>query len=340
MKILVTGAAGFLGSHLALHHLKRGDQVLGIDNFCSSDPNSHHVQLIRSLGGMLVEGDVVENGDSGILGAFEKFKSAGLGDSLDLIYNFACPASPPIYQNMPILTMMTCVAGTAAVLDLADAHDAIVVHASTSEVYGDPEKNPQAESYWGHVNSYGPRSCYDEGKRAAEALCYDWLNTYQVDARLVRIFNTYGPHMDPHDGRVVSNFICQALRNEKLTLYGDGSQTRSLCYVDDLIRGIVAVGELSENPRGPINLGNPTEYTMKELATVVSAKVHKTNTRDFVTALAAGNLIEHRPLPVDDPTQRRPDISRAKELLGWEPTVTLHEGLDKTISHFRSLLNM
>lgn len=334
MKVLVTGAAGFLGSHLMLHHLKKGDQVLGVDNYCSSAPFSNHVRLIQSLGGMLVECDIIENGDEGILGAVEKFEKAGFGDRFDLIYNFACPASPPIYQSMPVLTMMTCVAGTAAVLDLADAHDAIVVHASTSEVYGDPEKSPQVECYWGRVNSYGPRSCYDEGKRAAEALCYDWLNTYKVDARLVRIFNTYGPNMDPRDGRVVSNFICQALRKEKLTLYGDGSQTRSLCYVDDLIRGIVAVGALPENPRGPINLGNPVEYTMKELATHVLSAVGNFHGGRY------DDMIVHQPLPVDDPTQRRPDITRAKELLGWEPTVQLDEGLTVTIKHFRSKLNM
>jgi UDP-glucuronate decarboxylase len=331
MKVLITGAAGFLGSHLMLYHLKQGDAVLGIDNFCSSEPNSDHVKLIRLLcsthgkRGMLVEGDITENGDDGLWGCFAEFESGGLGNRFDIIYNFACPASPPRYQEMPILTMMTCVAGTGAVLDMAEKHRAIVVHASTSEVYGDPEHTPQQESYRGRVNSYGPRACYDEGKRAAEALCYDYLNTYEVDVRLVRIFNTYGPHMDPHDGRVVSNFICQALRGEPMTVYGDGKQSRSFCYVDDLIRGIVAVGALGQNPRGPINLGNPNEFTVGDLALAVAEKIYD-----------GAGIIRYEKLPVDDPTQRCPDISRAKELLDWEPKVQLGEGLDRTIEYFKS----
>lgn len=333
MKVLVTGAAGFLGSHLMLHHLRQGDTVLGIDNFCSSESDSDHVKLIRLLcsmngkRGMLLDGDITEDGDDGLWGCFAEFESEGLGHRFDLIYNFACPASPPRYQEMPILTMMTCVAGTGAVLDMASKHKAVVVHASTSEVYGDPEHSPQRESYRGRVNSYGPRACYDEGKRAAEALCYDYLHTYEVDVRIVRIFNTYGPHMDPYDGRVVSNFICQALRGEPMTVYGDGSQTRSFCYVDDLIRGIVAVGALPQNPRGPINLGNPNEFTVQELALAVAEKV-----------CGGAGMIKYEKLPVDDPTQRCPDISRAKELLDWEPKVQLSEGLDKTIEYFRSVV--
>lgn len=339
MRVLVTGAAGFLGSHLMLHHLKQGDTVLGIDNFCSSDPNSNHVKLIRLLckddkQGLLLQGDITENGDDGLWGCFADFESRGLGHQFDLIYNFACPASPPIYQDMPILTTMTCVVGTGAVLDMAEKHKAIVIHASTSEVYGNPLISPQHEGYLGVVNSYGPRACYDEGKRAAEALCYDYLNTYAVDARLVRIFNTYGPHMDPHDGRVVSNFICQALRGEKLTVYGDGMQSRSFCYVDDLIRGIVAVGALGQNPRGPINLGNPHEFTVRELAERVITKVYGGNS----FSLALEHMIDVRPLPVDDPLQRCPDITRAKELLQWEPRVQLVDGLDKTIEYFRGLV--
>ena len=339
MRVLVTGAGGFLGSHLMLHHLKQGDTVLGIDNFCSSEPNSDHVKLIHLMckdnrQGLLLQGDIVENGDDGLWGCFSEFESRGLGNQIDLIYNFACPASPPRYQEMPVLTMMTCVAGTGAVLDMAAKHRAIVVHASTSEIYGDPDRSPQREDYRGCVNSYGPRACYDEGKRAAEALCYDYLNTYEVDARMVRIFNTYGPHMDPYDGRVVSNFICQSLRGEKLTIYGDGKQSRSFCYVDDLIRGIVAVGALPQNPRGPINLGNPNEFTVRELAERVITKVYGGNS----FSLALDHMIETRPLPTDDPTQRCPDISRAKELLGWEPTVQLVDGLDKTIEYFRGLV--
>lgn len=341
MRVLITGASGFLGSHLMLHHLRQGDTVLGIDNFCSSDPNSDHVKMINALckdsrQGMLLTGDITEDGNDGLWGCFAEFESAGLGNRIDLIMNFACPASPPAYQKMPIHTMMTCVVGTNAVLDMADKHKAIVVHASTSEVYGDPTVSPQCENYRGCVNSYGPRACYDEGKRAAEALCYDWHHTYGVDVRLVRIFNTYGPHLDPNDGRVVSNFICQALRGEPLTIYGDGDQTRSFCYVDDLIRGIVAVGALAQNPRGPINLGNPHEFTVKCLADAVLRKVFGDSIRPRF-GLSDPNVVCYRPLPTDDPIQRCPDISRAKELLGWQPEVSLEQGLDRTIEYFKSV---
>lgn len=324
-----------------LHHLKCGDRVLGIDNFCSSDKKSEHVKLINTLcendkTGLLVDGDIVDQGETGLLAAFKKFKAAGLGDKFDVIYNFACPASPPIYQSIPVLTMMTCVVGTGNVLEMASEHGSRVIHASTSEVYGDPAITPQPEQYRGCVNSYGPRACYDEGKRAAEALCYDWLNSYNADIRLVRIFNTYGPNMDPHDGRVVSNFICQALRGEKLTIYGDGKQSRSFCYVDDLIRGIVAVGALSHNPKGPINLGNPNEFTMKELACSVLDAVYGPNRKFSISDEA---MLVFKDLPVDDPTQRCPNIDKAKLLLGWEPAVQLSDGLDMTIKYFRSRLN-
>jgi len=331
MKVLVTGAAGFLGSHLMLRHMQQGDTALGIDNFCSSNPNSEHVRLIKRLceqdrrRGMLFNGDIsTSEPGEGLWAALTEFQLSGLGERFDVIYNFACPASPPLYQKMPIETMMTCVAGTSNVLDMAGLHKAIVVHASTSEVYGDPEHSPQRESYRGRVNSYGPRACYDEGKRAAEALCYDYLNKCNVDARVVRIFNTYGPHMDPHDGRVVSNFICQALRAEPLTVYGDGQQTRSFCYVDDLIRGIVGVASLPKNPHTPINLGNPNEFTVYKLAQEVVKRL--------------GGSVSRHPLPVDDPTQRCPDISKAKELLGWEPKVQLEDGLDMTIRYFKGVL--
>ena len=333
MKVMITGAAGFLGSHLMLHHLKQGDQVLGVDNYCSSDRKSDHVKEIINAcegnKGMLLEADITAKEE--IYDCVDDFRASGFGERFDVIYNFACPASPPQYQAMPLLTMSTCVVGTSTMLDLADAHHAVLVHASTSEVYGDPSVSPQPESYRGCVNSYGPRACYDEGKRAAEALCYDYLHSYDVDARLVRIFNTYGPHMDPHDGRVVSNFICQALAGERLTVYGDGSQSRSFCYVDDLIRGIVAVGALPDNPRGPINLGNPNEFTVKELARQVVMKVENGPNWDYLDRVLA------RPLPTDDPTQRQPDISRAKQLLGWEPKVQLEQGLDKTIEYFRKV---
>ena len=321
--VLVTGAAGFLGSHLAMHHLRAGDRVWGVDDFSSSSMGSdHYRELLAHDAFSMAQGDV---------STFEGgWKQRIKRVRFDLIYNFACPASPPKYQAMPIHTMMTCVAGTKNVLELAAAHGAVVVHASTSEVYGDPDRTPQSEGYRGCVNPYGPRACYDEGKRAAEALCFDFLQQHWADARLVRIFNTYGPHMDPYDGRVVSNFICQALRGERLTVYGDGKQSRSFCYVDDLIRGIVAMGALHRNPGGPINLGNPYEFTRLQLAQLVIAGTGDDQGWDDRTTMA--------PLPKDDPTQRCPDISQARQVLGWEPTVQLAEGLGRTIEYFRRVI--
>jgi UDP-glucuronate decarboxylase len=332
--VMVTGAAGFLGSHLMLHHLKQGDAVLGIDNYCSSDPDSLHVNEIKNFKTksckFLFECDVTERGFSGLDGCINDFKRCNDDKQFDIIYNFACPASPPRYQAMPIKTMMTCTLGVKNILDIAMQMSSIVVHASTSEVYGDPDVSPQPEQYRGNVNSYGPRACYDEGKRAAEALCFDYLHRFDVDARMVRIFNTYGPHMSSDDGRVISNFICQALNNEKLTLYGEGQQTRSFCYVDDLIAGIVAMGNLGQNPNAPINLGNPNEFTIRELAENVVRKLGATD-----DAIKYGSLFEYEKLPTDDPTQRCPNIARARELLLWEPRVQLSEGLDKTIEYFR-----
>lgn len=316
-QVIVTGAAGFLGSHLAKWHLDRGDSVLGIDDFSSSEQASRHLlELRRHPNFTLRTHDISDHSITRVLH----------GWSGDVIYNFACPASPPRYQAMPVHTMLTCVAGTHNLLKLAERARAVLVHASTSEVYGDPDRSPQEEKYRGCVNSYGPRSCYDEGKRAAEALCYDYLNTFNVDARLVRIFNTYGPHMDPFDGRVVTNLVRQALKDEPLTVYGDGRQTRSFCYVDDLIRGIVALGALTENPRTPVNVGNPTEFTIMELATEVRQKT------------GCRQAIHYRPLPTDDPMQRCPDITLAKKLLGWEPRVQLSEGLDRTIDYLKTVL--
>ena len=328
--ILVTGAGGFLGSHLMLHHLKAGDTVLGVDNHSSSQANSAHVNLIKSLCGphnrsVFAKVDINERGVRGLDGVVSDYFSWMPGRKFDVIYNFACPASPPRYQAIPVETMLTCTMGVVNILELAKYHSSIVVHASTSEVYGDPDVNPQPESYRGNVNSYGPRACYDEGKRAAEALCYDYLNKYGVDARMVRIFNTYGPHMDPYDGRVVSNFICQALRGEQLTVFGDGSQTRSFCYVDDLIRGIVSLGSLKQNPKSPINLGNPEEFTVKQLALKVSQKI-----------LGEEKPVLFKELPVDDPTQRKPDITLANKILDWQPRITLDLGLDRTIDYFRN----
>ena len=312
MNVLITGAAGFLGSHLASRYLENGHHVLGIDNFCSSFAGSAHLSRLK-------------------LHPRFSFKELDIsqmtvyaGNKFDLILNFACPASPPIYQKIPIETMMTCTVGTKNVLELARSHGSRVVHASTSEVYGDPILSPQIETDRGNVNSYGPRACYDEGKRAAEALCYDYLHKHNVDVRLLRIFNTYGPQMDPNDGRVISNFVCQALRNKPLTIYGDGTQTRSLCYVDDLVSGIVKMGELEKNPMMPVNLGNPEEHTVLTVANLVRKKL--------------GGELKHLPLPVDDPMKRKPCIATAKELLNWEPIVGLSWGLDKTIGYFRDVL--
>lgn len=327
--ILITGAAGFLGSHLMLHHLKQGDNVLGLDNYSSSKKDSRHIKLLRELYSpdrySLCEVDITEYMD--VLWEVDKFLAKCPG-KFDKIYNFACPASPPRYQEIPVETLLTCTVGTANILQLAKQHESIVVHASTSEVYGDPIVSPQPETYRGNVNPYGMRSCYDEGKRAAEALCYDYLNKHNTDVRLVRIFNTYGPHMDAEDGRVISNFIMQALRGVPLTIYGEGRQTRSFCYVDDLIRAIVAMGNLEKNPGTPINIGNPNEFTVKELAYKVSMFFWQ-NSKTSIRSL---------PLPPDDPLQRKPDITLAKEILGWEPKIQLEEGLSRTIEWFRNEL--
>lgn len=328
-KVLITGIAGFLGSHLALHHIAAGDEVIGLDDFSSSKRDSLHLATIKRLMaekklGEVYECDIAEQMQ--VHYCLQKHAMTKSSAGIDLIYNFACPASPPRYQQIPTKTMMTCVAGTNNIIDVATSNNSVVVHASTSEVYGDPDITPQVESYRGCVNSYGPRACYDEGKRAAEALCYDSLFKYGVDVRLVRIFNTYGPHLDVTDGRVVSNFITQALYNKDITIYGDGSQTRSFCYVDDLIRGIVSLGALSYNPKTPINLGNPNEFTIKELADVVMSLIPSSKSK-FVW----------QSIPIDDPLQRKPDITIAKEILKWQPSVQLLEGLQKTIHYIQNV---
>ena len=308
MRILVTGGAGFLGSHLCDRLIDQGHEVICLDNFFTGrKANISH--LIGNQRFELVRHDVID-----------PFKF-----EVDRIYNLACPASPPHYQYNPIKTMKTSVMGAINCLGLAKRVKARVFQASTSEVYGDPAVHPQQESYWGNVNPIGLRSCYDEGKRAAETLFFDYHRENGVDIRVIRIFNTYGPRMLADDGRVVSNFIVQALQGNDLTVYGDGSQTRSFCFVDDLVEGFLRFME-NEQCVGPMNLGNPGEFTMLQLAELVLKKV------------CGKSKITHKPLPADDPKQRRPDITLARETLGWEPKVPLEEGLEKTIAYFRESL--
>ncbi len=309
MRTLVTGGAGFLGSHLCDRLLKDGHEVISLDNFFTGEKRNI-AHLLERPDFELMRHDVTD-----------PFKA-----EVDRIYNLACPASPPHYQYNAIKTIKTSVMGAIHCLGLAKRTRARVFQASTSEVYGDPAEHPQRESYWGNVNPVGIRSCYDEGKRCAETLFMDYHRQNGVDIRIVRIFNTYGPRMHPNDGRVVSNFIVQALRGEDLTIYGDGTQTRSFCYVDDLIEGFV---RLMDHPSltTPVNIGNPGEFTMLELAEMVIKKI------------GGKSKITFLPLPGDDPKQRRPDIGLAKNELGWKPTVPLEDGLERTIDYFRHLLD-
>ena len=308
-KILVTGGAGFLGSHLCDRLIERGHDVLCVDNyFTGSKANIKH--LLDHPHFELMRHDV----------------TFPLYVEVDRIFNLACPASPIHYQHDPVQTTKTSVHGAINMLGLAKRVKARILQASTSEVYGDPEVHPQPESYWGKVNPIGVRSCYDEGKRCAETLFFDYWRQHQLQIKVVRIFNTYGPRMHPNDGRVVSNFIVQALKGEDITMFGDGSQTRSFCYVDDLIEVMLRMMDSPANFIGPVNIGNPGEFTMLELAEMV---LRLTGSR---------SKISFKPLPSDDPKQRRPDISLAKQALDWEPTVSLEEGLVKTIAYFRHLL--
>jgi len=308
-RILVTGGAGFIGSHLCDALLERGAEVLCVDNFFTgARRNVRH--LLDHSSFELMRHDV----------------STPLFVETDQIYNMACPASPVHYQYDPVQTTKTSVQGALNVLGLAKKTGACVLQASTSEVYGDPEVHPQHEDYWGNVNPIGPRSCYDEGKRCAETLFFDYYRQYKTDIKVARIFNTYGPRVNPNDGRVVSNFIVQALRGEDITIYGDGSQTRSFCYIDDLVKGLIALMESSDDITGPINLGNPGEFTIRGLAEMI---VEKTGSKS--------KLIK-KPLPQDDPQRRRPDIGRAKAQLDWEPSIPLKDGLEKTIAYFDELL--
>ena len=307
-RALVTGGAGFLGSHLCDRLIARGQDVLCVDNyFTGSKANVAHLLGDRRF--ELLRHDV----------------TFPLYVEVDEIYNFACPASPIHYQHDPVQTTKTCVVGAVNMLGLAKRLKARILQASTSEVYGDPVAHPQPESYWGNVNPIGLRSCYDEGKRCAETLFSDYRRQHRLDTKIIRIFNTYGPRMKPDDGRVVSNFILQALRGEDITIYGDGQQTRSFCYVDDLVTAVLGVMDLPEGVSGPINLGNPGEFTMLELAECVLALT------------ASRSRLVHLPLPQDDPRQRRPDISAARSLFGWQPQVALEDGLRETIAHFKQL---
>lgn len=308
-RIIVTGGAGFLGSHLCAELLRRGHDVLCVDNFYTGNKNNV-LHLFDNPLFELMRHDIT----------FPLYVEA------DQIYNLACPASPVHYQHDPVQTTKTSVHGAINMLGLAKRIKARILQASTSEVYGDPQVHPQTEDYWGHANPIGPRACYDEGKRCAETLFFDYHRQHQLEIKVARIFNTYGPNMHPNDGRVVSNFIVQALRGEPITIYGDGAQTRSFCYVDDLIEGLIRLMESPDDITGPVNLGNPVEFTILELAEMV---IELTNSR---------STIVRNPLPADDPKQRQPDISRAKQTLQWTPQVKLRDGLIATISYFEGLL--
>ena len=309
MKILLTGAAGFLGSHLSKKLIDNGHEVIGLDDLSTGSMKNIET-LIDNPKFTFEEHDVRI-----------PFKA-----KVDAILNFACPASPVNYQKDPVRTIETNFLGMINLLHLANETGARIIQASTSEVYGDPTQSPQKESYWGNVNPIGIRSCYDEGKRAAETLCFDYRRQHNLDTRVIRIFNTYGPNMAIGDGRVVSNFIVQALRNEPINIYGDGKQTRSFCYVSDLVEGIYKFLQLEKNPDSPINLGNPNEFTMLDLAKVV---IEITNSKSELV---------FNPLPMDDPKQRCPDITLAKSILKWEPKIQLKEGIEKTTSYFKQIL--
>lgn len=308
-RILVTGAAGFLGSHLCERLIAQGHEVLGVDNYFTGR-RANVAHLLNKPNFELLRHDV----------------TTPLFVEVDEIYNLACPASPVHYQYDPVKTTKTSVHGAINMLGLAKRTGAKILQASTSEVYGDPEQHPQTEEYWGNVNPIGPRSCYDEGKRCAETLFFDYHRQNNVNIKVMRIFNTYGPRMHPEDGRVVSNFIMQALTKRPITIYGDGRQTRSFCYVDDLVEGMMLLMNSADGVTGPINIGNPGEFTIRELAEMVVAMV------------GAKAEIVFCDLPVNDPMQRKPDITKAKAILDWEPTVSLSEGLERTIAYFRALV--
>ena len=309
MKILLTGAAGFLGSHISKKFIDNNHEVIGLDDL-STGSIKNIEQLINHPNYSFIEHDV----------------RIPYQAKVDAILNFACPASPVNYQKDPVRTIETNFLGMINMLHLAKETGARIIQASTSEIYGDPTQSPQKESYWGNVNPIGVRSCYDEGKRAAETLCFDYRRQYNLDTRVIRIFNTYGPNMAIGDGRVVSNFIVQALRNEPINVYGDGKQTRSFCYVSDLVDGIYKLLQLDINPGTPVNLGNPNEFTILELAKVV------------IEITKSKSEIVNNPLPLDDPKQRCPDISLAKSTLNWKPTIEIREGIEKTAAYFKHII--
>jgi UDP-glucuronate decarboxylase len=308
MKILLTGAAGFLGSHISKKLIDSNHEVIGLDDLSTGSVKNIE-QLIKHPKYSFIEHDV----------------RIPYQAKVDAILNFACPASPVNYQKDPVRTIETNFLGMINMLHLANETGARIIQASTSEIYGDPTQSPQKESYWGNVNPIGIRSCYDEGKRAAETLCFDYRRQYNLDTRVIRIFNTYGPNMAIGDGRVVSNFIVQALRNKPINIYGDGKQTRSFCYVSDLVEGIYKLLQLDKNPETPINLGNPNEFTILELAKVI------------IEVINSKSEIVNNPLPLDDPKQRCPDISLAKSTLNWKPTIELREGIEKTAAYFKQI---
>lgn len=313
--ILVTGGTGFLGSNLCSRLISEGNRVICVDNNYTGRLHNI-VGIVNHPNFRFIEHDICE--------------PLNVNDEkIDQIYNLACPASPPAYQgNYSIKTTKTCVFGAINMLELAKKHNATILQASTSEVYGKPLVHPQIESYRGNVNPIGIRACYDEGKRCAESLFFDYCRHEGVDIKVIRIFNTYGPNMDPNDGRVVSNFICQALSGQDITVYGDGAQTRSFCYVDDLIEAMIRMMNSEKGFTGPVNTGNPGEFTIKELAEKVVAKI------------GGSSKVVYKDLPKDDPTQRRPDITLAKTKLNWEPHIQLDEGLDKTIEYFKTQINL
>ena len=310
-RVLVTGGAGFIGSHLCRRLLDRGDEVLCVDNFYTGTRHNVH-ELLSHPRFELTRHDI----------CFPLYVE------VDQIFNLACPASPIHYQFDPVQTTKVSVHGAIHVLGLAKRVKAKILQASTSEIYGDPIIHPQTEEYWGNVNPIGPRSCYDEGKRCAETLFFDYRRQHHLAIKVARIFNTYGPMMHPNDGRVVSNFIIQALRNQDITVYGEGSQTRSFCYVDDLVDGLIRLMETPDEVTGPINLGNPVEFSIRHLAETV------------IELTGSSSRIVNQELPEDDPKQRQPDITKAQSMLGWTPKVQLHEGLIKTIEYFEGVLKI